>query len=107
MIDPISLEKTTAETFIEQGVRQGVQQGIQKGMQEGLQLGIRQGLQQGIRQGIRQGKQDILIHLLNQKFGLEESEKILIKKITNMENLDQAIDQILSADCKEEVLSVF
>ena len=74
MIDPVTLEKTTAEVLIEQGMRQE--------------------------------KQFLLIHLLNQKFGIKEQEKILIKKTNDPEKLNQAIDRILSAENKEEVLNV-
>jgi len=78
MIDPVTLEKTTAEVLIEQG----------------------------IQQGMWKEKQYILTQQLNRKFHLKESEKILINKINDLKKLDQALERILFAENKDEILNL-
>ena len=88
---------TFAERFIEQGLQQGLQQGMEQGRQ--------QGLQQGRQQGLQQGEAQMLLRLLERKFGevpeavrqrieaadtetlLEWSERVL-----TVQRLDEIVD---------------
>ena len=49
-------------------------------------------------------KQDVLIRQLSRKFGITDEEKNLIKSVNDPAMLDRALDEILFADAKEDVL---
>ena len=49
-------------------------------------------------------EQQVLIRLVNKKFGLTEEEKEAIHSCNEPEKLDSALDTILTAETKEEVL---
>ena len=51
-------------------------------------------------------KQNILIKQISRKFGVSDPEKIIIKETDNPEPLDAALDIILFAKSKSEVISV-
>jgi len=72
---------------------------------EGMKQGIEKGKRQGIEQGIIQEKQIVLIRQLNKKFGISEQEEAFIRNYSNLDALDQALDKILFAETKEEVLN--
>ena len=50
-------------------------------------------------------KQNVLVKLITKKFGITDNEKELIKKTTNLEKLDIAIEDILFIDNKDEILN--
>lgn len=52
-------------------------------------------------------KQNVLIKLISRKFGVSDNEEIKIRKTDNPEILDAALDSILFAYSKSEVISVF
>lgn len=52
-------------------------------------------------------KQNVLIKQISRKFGVSDSEKIRIRETDNPEILDTALDSILFANNKNEVISVF
>jgi len=68
-------------------------------------------LQQGIKEGEIKGQikksQDAIIKLMNKKFGLNQNEIELIRRCNDMEKLDEALESILSANDKNEVLKIF
>jgi len=70
-----------------------------------ISKGIEQGIEKGKKEGIVLEKQFVLIRQLKRKFGLSEEEESLIRNITNLDALDHAIDEILFAETKEEVLN--
>lgn len=43
--------------------------GMQQGMEKGLQQGLQQGMQQGKQEGIHQGQAEMVLRLLNRRFG--------------------------------------
>ena len=61
-------------------------------------------IEQGIDQGELIDKQHILIKLLSKKFGLTEKERGLINSITDLEMLDKALEEIIFAETKKEIL---
>lgn len=75
-----------------------------RGMERGLEQGIEKGVEKGIEKGYRQSKQNILVRLLDKKFSLTPEEESLIREIEDTTALDEAIDSILTAESKEEVL---
>ncbi len=73
--------------------RMGIEKGIEKGKKEGEQIGR------------LEDKQEVLIRLLKRKFGLTADERDRIQSTKDLEKLDSALDVILSANTKEEVLT--
>jgi hypothetical protein len=72
--------------------RMGIEKGIEKGKKEGEQIGR------------LEDKQEVLIRLLKRKFGLTADEHDSIQSTKDLDKLDSALDIILSANTKEEVL---
>lgn len=54
---------------VKEWTRDWKQQGIEEGRQEGLQKGLQEGLEQGLQQGLQQGEAELLLHLLERRFG--------------------------------------
>ncbi|MDA3809518.1 MAG: Rpn family recombination-promoting nuclease/putative transposase [Spirochaetaceae bacterium] len=61
----------------------------------------------GIEKGLEKGKQESLILLLEKKFGLNDADKQLILSNDNPDNLNDALEIILFASTKDEILDVF
>ncbi|MDA3809722.1 MAG: hypothetical protein PF518_05250 [Spirochaetaceae bacterium] len=61
----------------------------------------------GIEKGLEKGKQESLILLLEKKFGISDADRQLILSNENSENLNEALEIILFATTKNEVLNVF
>ena len=59
----------------------------------------------GERLGKLHGKQQVLIRLLTQKFGLSPAEASLILRDQDLDRLDRALDAVLVARTKAQVLS--
>ena len=68
-------------------------------------MGIEKGKEEGERIGRLEEKQEVLIRLLNRKFGLTADERDRIQSTKDLDKLDSALDVILSAATKEEVLA--
>ncbi|MEA1912018.1 MAG: hypothetical protein U9N32_10170, partial [Spirochaetota bacterium] len=72
---------------------------------------IEQGVEQGIEQGVTKGelidKQNVLIKQISRKFGILDMERTAIKETENLEILDSALDIILFAETKAEVMETF
>ena len=83
---------TLAEQLIEQGLEQGLEQGVTKG------------IAQGIEKGELIEKQNVLIKQISRKFGILDMERAAIKATENPEILDAALDIILFAETKAEVM---
>lgn len=56
------------------------------------------------KRGIQKGRHDTLIRQLDKKFGISEKEKELIRHCYELEKVENALDEILDAKTKEEVL---
>jgi hypothetical protein len=65
---------------------------------------LAQSMDELIELGELQEKQKVLVRQLNKRFGLTEAETALIMAETSREKLDQALDEILFAENKEQVL---
>jgi predicted transposase/invertase (TIGR01784 family) len=79
----------------------------QEGMQKGRQEGRQEGIQEGRQEGRLEGKRIALMTLINRKFALSAEEKGLIDSVQDPAMLDQAMEAILFAQDKSEVLSLF
>jgi len=65
----------------------------------------RMGIEKGLEQGELLDKQKVLTRLLDRKYGLTEQEKQLIAEQEDAAILDKALDDILFASSKQEVLA--
>jgi len=65
---------------------------------------LKQGLEQGLRQGELSEKHEVLIRLVDLKFGLSEDEKIRIRKVQEPWRLDSALDAVVTGEDKKELL---
>ena len=70
--------------------------------------GERKGIQKGIEKGREEGrladKQEVLIRFLSRKFVLDDHEQELILSCDDSEALDAALDTVIEAETKDEVL---
>jgi hypothetical protein len=66
-----------------------------------------EGMQQGMQQGELQGKRIALLQLMDRKFSLSSHEEALISSVEDQKLLDQALDAVLFAQDKTEVLGLF
>ncbi len=80
--------------------------GLRRGLKEGMERGIEKGIEKGITQGQRAAEQAILIRLLEHKFSLSEEEKAFIRSVENTQALERALDSIIDATDKAQVLGV-
>ena len=69
-----------------------------------IEQGITQGIEQGIEKGELINKQNVLIKQILRKFGISDMESAAIKEIESLEILDAALDIILFAENKTEVM---
>jgi hypothetical protein len=74
--------------------------------EEGMQQGMQQGMRQGMQQGEIQGKRIILLKQMQRKFSLTSGEESLITSVQDQAVLDQALEAVLFAQDKMEVLRV-
>jgi flagellar biosynthesis/type III secretory pathway protein FliH len=71
-----------------------------------MQQGMQQGMRQGMQQGEIQGKRIILLKQMQRKFSLTSGEESLITSVQDQAVLDQALEAVLFAQDKMEVLRV-
>lgn len=70
----------------------------------GIRIGKREGQLEGKREGQLEGKREILLRQLSRKFVLGSEEKQKILHEDNLAKLDRALDQIIIATSKDEIL---
>ena len=92
---------TIAERLIERGKLEGKREGIL----EGQRKGILEGKREGILEGEILEKQDVLLRLLEKKFGaVDDVAKARIKDLRDRDRLDRAIDRLLDTESIDDVL---
>ena len=64
----------------------------------------RRGIKKGVEEGKIIEKQEVLARQLSKKFGLGPEERELIAATDNPRKLNKALDAVLFAETKEEVL---
>ena len=76
------------------------------GMQRGLEQGIQQGIQQGVQQGVQQGQAEMVLRVLNRRFGAISAD--LTASICGLPSphLPILLDVALSAEALPEVAAV-
>lgn len=84
---------TLAERWVEQGKKLGKKEGRKEGRREGR------------REGYIEGKQDGLLVLLATRFQLTEAEKEDIKRVQDVDTLNQALQMALTAEDKQEIFA--
>ena len=94
------------EYAIEDLKKEWLEEGINEGKQIGINEGIIKGKQIGINEGIIKGKQEDLIKQINKKYGITSKEAEQIRKCKEIKKLDKAIEKIIEADKKEEILKI-
>lgn len=70
------------------------------------QEGMQEGMQQGMQQGELRGKRIALLRLMNRKFSLSSGEESLITSVQDQAILDRALESVLFAQDKFEVLGL-
>jgi predicted transposase/invertase (TIGR01784 family) len=91
-------------TEIEEDMMTFAEAKLKEGREKGLQEGIQEGLQEGIKEGTLKDKRDVVKRQLRKKFGLSEDEAARIDCIENLEALDAALDEIIDAGEKRQVM---
>jgi len=81
-----------------------LQEGMEKGLEQGLEKGIEKGIERGIRKGELQDKQNVLARQLSRRFDLTDPERELIATSEDPVALDAALDEIVIATEKQQVL---
>ena len=76
----------------------------QKLKEEGRVKGLEEGRVEGLQDGRIEALQDSLKRLIKKKFGLETEESVKINQIKDRAKLEAALDEILSAETKQQVL---
>ncbi len=74
------------------------------------QIWLKQGIEQGIEKGIEKGelkeRHEVLIRLMDLKFGLKQEEKRMIRGIQSPEILNSALDAVVISDNKISILEI-
>ncbi|MDZ7794204.1 MAG: hypothetical protein U5P10_11115 [Spirochaetia bacterium] len=65
----------------------------------------KRGIQRGMERGIQKGEHNTLIRLLDRKFSLSEEEKELVHNTEKLEKIEAALDELVFAERKEQVLA--
>ncbi len=66
---------------------------------------IKEGREQGILQGKLTGEREVLARQMSKKFQLTTADRKVITEAQDLEKLAQALDEIIVADTKEQVLA--
>ena len=61
-------------------------------------------LQEGLQKGTLKDKRDVVKRQLRKKFGLSEEEAAEIDRIEDLDALDAALDEIIDAEEKRQVM---
>ncbi len=85
-------EEERAMTYAEAAEKRGIEKGKEEGKEEGREAGR------------IEGEHKTLIRLLEKKFGLSEEEKELVRSTEELEKIEAALDELLDAEMKEQVL---
>jgi len=100
-------ERREIEEFLERAREMrytDIEEGVMTFAQEVREEGEKRGLEKGETLGKIKDKQEIVKRLLNRKFGLSEEEAARIDGIEDFEALDAALDEIIDAEDKRNVL---
>ena len=60
--------------------------------------------QRWLKEGELLSQQEVIIKLLDKKFGLKEEEKEFIRSVTDREKLDKVIEEVLFSESKDELM---
>lgn len=88
------METTWADRLRQEGFEVGVREGIEEGREEGRKVGR----QEGKRVGVQEGKRDLLLELLDRRFGpLPEATVKRVQALTSPEELSRLAARVLDA----------
>jgi flagellar biosynthesis/type III secretory pathway protein FliH len=73
------------------------------GMQQGLEKGLQQGLEQGKQEGIQQGQAEMVLRLLNRRFGAVSPRLAGRVRAVPSQRMPDLLDVALTASVLEEV----
>jgi flagellar biosynthesis/type III secretory pathway protein FliH len=86
------------------GIEKGREQGLEQGLRKGLEQGLEQGLAQGKQVGYRAGEADLLLWLIEKKFGAEAVAGVRERiEAADSERLRLWSERMLSAETLEAV----
>jgi hypothetical protein len=81
------------------------EEGRQEGLQEGLEKGLQKGLEKGLQKGLQKGEANLLLSLLQQKFGrLDSQTRRRIRSADAEKLLDWGL-RVLTAERLEDVFN--
>jgi flagellar biosynthesis/type III secretory pathway protein FliH len=98
-----NLEPEELETMLEERVREWSRDLRREGQQRGLEEGLKQGLKKGRQEGRQEGEANLLLRLLERKFGpLDPKTKARIRR-AGAERLLHWGERILTAERLDQV----
>ena len=68
-------------------VKEGLEQGLEQGLQQGLQQGRQEGRQEGKQEGKQEGEAEIVLLILNSRFGEITADLVFRIRMLSSENL--------------------
>ena len=83
--------------------KEGLERGLQQGLQEGLQQGLQEGLQQGLQEGLQRGQAEMLLLVLERRFGNVPADLALPIRNLPGSRLVPLLDMALTATSLSEV----
>lgn len=78
---------------------------VKEGLEQGLQQGLEQGHQQGLQQGLQEGQAEMLLFVLNRRYGATTPELTRRIRGLNTNQLRQLADVAISAPSLDAVVS--
>jgi len=75
-----------------------------QGLEEGLEKGLKEGREEGREEGSLKEKHNVLIRQIEIKYGLSDDERKHIFSVTDFNKLDAALDGVVLAQDKENIL---
>ncbi|HEX9736573.1 MAG TPA: hypothetical protein VGG06_31795 [Thermoanaerobaculia bacterium] len=78
--------------------------GREEGLQKGLETGLKKGLMKGLKKGRLEGMQDLVLHLLRQRFGAPSAKvRRRVGAITSSRELTRLAERLVQVDSPEEL----
>ena len=72
--------------------------------QEGFEVGVREGIKEGEEKGKKEGKRDLVLHLLERRFGpLPPATVKRVRALTSTEELSRLAARVLDAPSLEDL----
>jgi hypothetical protein len=98
------MAQTIAESLYDQGLERGMELGMEKGMEKGIEKGMEKGIEKGMEKGIEKGTRDLLLALVQSKFGAASKDVAAwLSAAGDAADLDRFSQRLLRAESVEEL----